>query len=101
MRTTRKFFEELEVDEGDPRFETADAFPDDLDNNVHHVRVSVKFASEARLEVKCIAIQPFKDESIPHGRMGVQLEPARLDDLITALELIRHQHLGDESNGGL
>ena len=80
--------------ETDSRFITVEAIPHDLKNNVDHVRFSGKFQSDARLEVHSIAIQSFRDETTPHFRTGVQLEPEKLDNFITALEMIRHRFLG-------
>lgn len=80
--------------EGDGRFITVEALPHDLKNNVDHIRFSAKFQSDARLEIHSVAIQPFRDDITPHFHMGVQLEPEKLDDFITALEMIRHEYLG-------
>lgn len=82
-----------ELAESHPRFETVEAIIHDLENRLHHVRFAAKFQSEARLEVEAISIQPFVDESTPDRNTGVQLEPEKLDDFITALEMIRHRYL--------
>lgn len=86
-----------ELPETDDRFVTVEALPHDFENSTEHVRFSVKFESDARLELQSIAIQPFRDDTTPHFHMGVQLDPAKLDDYITALEMIRHEYLGGVS----
>lgn len=91
--TEKRYFGDIEVEESHARFETYDAIPNDSENKVHHDRVSVKFASDTQDEVESIAIQPFVDEGTPHGRMGTQLDPAAIDRVIDALELIRMDHL--------
>lgn len=91
--TEKRYFGDIEVEESNPQFETYDAIPNDSESKVHHDRVSVKFVSDTQDEVKSVAIQPFADEGTPHGRMGAQLDPAAIDRVIDALELIRMDHL--------
>lgn len=96
----KRFFDEVEVDgkfvdlfDGDPRFESVGAVPNTLKNDIHHVRSSVKYESDARLELQSIAIQPFVDENTPHGRMGVQLDPRSFDDFLSDLYVIENDYL--------
>lgn len=74
-------------------FETVDVIQDGLNNSNHHTRVSVKYKTGSQLEIDSLAIQPFKKESVPDRNTGFQFHPDQLDDLITALELIRYDYL--------
>lgn len=75
---------------GNSGFETYEQIPDETQSKVDHIKVSAKMADG---DLSAIAIQPFIDETTPHGQMGVQLEPGALDDLIDAMEFIRMEHL--------
>lgn len=82
-----------DVEEKYDRFETVDVVHDGLDNKNHHTRVSVKYQTGSQLEIDSLAIQPFMDKTTPNRNMGFQFHPDQLDDLITALELIRYEYL--------
>jgi hypothetical protein len=77
-----------DIEDTHPQFETYGALSNETENNLHHERVSVKYTDETQEEVHSIAIQGFVDETTPHARMGTQIDPAKISQLIEKLELI-------------
>ena len=75
---------------GNSAFETQARIPDETGNKVDHIKVSAKISDG---DLDAIAVQPFIDETTPHGQMGVQFQPEYLDDVIDAMEFIRMDHL--------
>lgn len=71
-------------------FDTYDRLPDETGNKVDHIKVSAKLEDG---DLAAIAVQPFIDDKTPHGQMGVQFQPAVLDDMIDAMGFIRMDYL--------
>lgn len=78
-----------EAPDDNPQFETYGVVPNEPHERIHHDRISKKYTDETQTELESVAIQPFVDEETPHGRMGVQIDPDHLDDVINYLEIIQ------------
>ena len=80
-----------------PRFRTVDAVLNTVQKGVHHDRFSVEYKNEHRSEVRAIAVQAYESKDDRNTSWAIRLDPSKIDDYITALEVIRHEYLGGSS----
>lgn len=75
----------------DNRFKEYARVEDTRNNKIQEIAVSAKFTDETQTQLDSIAVQPFVDETTPHGGMGVQVPPDVGVEILTNLELLLAQ----------
>ena len=63
------------VSDTDSRFKEYGRVEDPRDNSVQDIAISAKYTDKKQSQLDSIAVQPFVDDTTPHGGMGVHFHP--------------------------